>query len=186
MISSKKNYLLAGLFLLAFILAVALGALPIIRQINTSSHLLAQKNVEIESFLANWQNLEKSKSDYQVIKNLLEEMPVYLPAKKTIEFIKILETISQQTQNSQTISVIKNIDSANKTTNILDLEISLSGSFPNLIKFLIYLENSQYYNNINSIKIARDKTFVETPGEAQTTEKTINTLITLSVYQQNE
>jgi len=188
MTGSKKLYITGSALTLAIILIAALVILPLINQIKISSQELVQKKQATESFYANWRNLENSKKEYQEIQNQLKELSFYLPSGEAIKFIQALEDIGQKTQNRENISVLKNTasgESANKE-NALNFQISLWGSFPDLIKFLIHLENAPYYNNINSLRISR----LTESDSASTGKETsglpagsINSIINLSVYQ---
>ncbi|MBU1102319.1 hypothetical protein KJ853_01520 [Patescibacteria group bacterium] len=188
MAGSKKLYITGSAFTLAIILIVALAALPLISQIKISSQELAQKKQATESFYANWRNLENSKKEYQEIQSRLKELSFYLPSGEAIKFIQALEDFGQKTQNRENIFFLKNTasgDSAGKE-NTLNFQVSLWGSFPDLIKFLIYLENTPYYNNINSLRISRLAGNESASQDKETSglpAGSVSSLINLSVYQ---
>lgn len=188
----KKIYLTSGAFALGIILVISLIIFPLVQKIGADSQELFQKEKVVESFLQNWQDLENSKKDYAEIKKELEEKPALLVPQEAIKFIQAMESFAQATQNYQTISVLKKTPSAEAEAdvspeNILDFQISLWGSFPNLIKFLIYLENAPYLTNVASLQINRltEKEFSQLE-EINLPAGNINSVITLLVYQQDE
>jgi len=77
-----------------------------------------------------------------------------LPNGEALKFIMMIETIAQSTGNKQEVSVVKasNDKTSPKDTNI-NLQITLKGSFPNLVKFLLYLENAPYFSEIKSLQL---------------------------------
>jgi hypothetical protein len=137
--------------------------------------------------------LENSKKNYDEIEKELQNKTALLTSDEAIKFILAVEDSARATQNHQTISVLEKAPSADaqsktQKSNAINFQISLWGSFPNLIKFLIYLENAPYYNNISSLQINR-----LIANDVETLRNTvnlsvgdINSIITLSVYQQDE
>ena len=191
--ASKKIYIISSAFALGIILFIALVIAPLIRQISIDSQMLYQKKQIVDSFFQNWQNLENSKNNYDEIEKTLQNKTVLLTSDEAIKFILAVEDSARVTQNYQTISVLEKTpttegQSKTQKRNTIDFQISLWGSFPNLIKFLIYLENAPYYNNISSLQINR-----LIANDIETLRNTvnlsvgdINSIITLSVYQPDE
>jgi len=191
--ASKKIYFISSAFALGLVLFVVLVIVPLIRQISIDSQMLYQKKQTVDSFFQNWQNLENSKKNYDEIEKELQNKTALLTSDEAIKFILAVEDSARATQNHQTISVLEKAPSADaqsktQKSNAITFQISLWGSFPNLIKFLIYLENAPYYNNISSLQINR-----LIANDVETLRNTvnlsvgdINSIITLSVYQQDE
>jgi len=191
--ASKKIYFISSAFALGLVLFVVLVIVPLIRQISIDSQMLYQKKQTVDSFFQNWQNLENSKKNYDEIEKELQNKTALLTSDEAIKFILAVEDSARATQNHQTISVLEKAPSADaqsktQKSNAINFQISLWGSFPNLIKFLIYLENAPYYNDISSLQINR-----LIANDVETLRNTvnlsvgdINSIITLSVYQQDE
>jgi len=177
----KKIYLFAGAFLITIILLVSLVIFPIFEKVKNSSIQLSQKKEETDSLLQNWQSLETTKKDYAAMSQEISQLPALLAPNEAIKFILTVENFAQATQNQEDISVASQINDATASQQpekTLDFQISLAGNFPNLIKFLIYLENAPYYNNVKSLQISRSN---ETGPKS--TGGDINSIINLSVYQ---
>lgn len=175
----QKIYLTVFAWLAALVLLIVLIAVPLVSQIKSDGSELAQNKQDMESFYKEWQALESAQKDYQALQGEINALPAFLPTSEALKFIVLIEKFAQATDNAQTVSVVdKKAAAAKKTT---DLQISLRGNFPNLVKFLVYLENAPYYNDVKALGAQR-------LSEKEGTEKNINTgdintILTVSVYQ---
>jgi len=153
---NKKAYL-AGAILIVAALAILVFLIgPLFNKIKTDSLALAQDKQIIETSLQDWQSLTQSKNDYQQVKNNLNSLPAIMPRQNAVNFIAGIENMALATGNQENISVLPAYNSdSDLVKNSLPLQISLIGAWPNLIKFMILLENASYFNDISSVKIAR-------------------------------
>jgi len=178
----SKTYYLSGAFILVIALIVNLGVLPLLNQIDSQSRQLAHQKQLTDSFFKDWQDSANTEKDFQEIQDRIKNTNAILPADQAINFILMAESFARQTDNVQTIT--DNSAAAAKSPT-LNFQIALQGDFPNLIKFLIHLENAPYYNNVKSLQVGRTaKTsglVVENAIAPQIGG--VNTLINLSVYQ---
>ena len=76
----------------------------------------------------------------------------FVNPEKAIDFIVAIEKVAASTNNYQEI---KEVTSPKKEEGVLYFQISLWGSFPNLIKFLARLENMEYFIDAKSLQITR-------------------------------
>ena len=154
----QKIYLTAALWLAVLTLIIATVIAPMIAQIRNDGLELALKKQEMAAFSADWQLLEKDRRDYQAMQNEINALPAFLPENDALKFIMLIEKVAQATGNSQEVSV-DNADEANAGTTsqktATDFQINLRGNWPNLIKFMIYLENAPYYNDMVSLQTQR-------------------------------
>ena len=152
-IQQKINLTIFG-FLVIFFFIAFFFILPLVSQIKEDGVELAQKKQNIELLYQDWRVLENSRKEYQKIENELNALPAILPNGEALKFIMMIETIAQSTGNKQEVSVVKasNDKTSPKDTNI-NLQITLKGSFPNLVKFLLYLENAPYFSEIKSLQL---------------------------------
>lgn len=181
----QKINLIALAFLAALILIVFFIAVPLINQIKNDGAELAEKKQSIELLYQDWRILENSRKEYIKIQNELNSLPAILPAGEALKFIMLIENIAQNTANQQEVSV----NEANKTSTdkSLNFQIGLRGSFPNLIKFIAYLENAPYYNEIKAIQIkgfsAKELQGMKEQDRANLKSGDINSTLKISVYQ---
>lgn len=147
---------------------------------------MSQARQTLDSFYQNWRNLEKTKQDISAIQNELSGTTALLPSEDAIKFILAVENSAQATQNRESISVSNSAATTQATgaKNTLDFQISLWGSFPNLIKFLVYLENAPYLNTVDSLQIRRlTETDLNSPDAAGSQVGDVNSIITISAFQ---
>lgn len=177
---SEKNkmYLAVSIFLALLITFFSLIITPLMAKIKNDSRLLTEKKSSLESLFQSWKKLEDSKKTYQKIQKELAGLPFFLQKNDAIKFIMSLENMARQTNNEQNITLLN--PSGKKTENEpINMQVSLKGAFPDLIKFLILLENGPYFNDINSIQISRQSSI----GETETGNNIINSTINISAYQ---
>ncbi len=184
----QRIYVVSGALLLVIVLFVVLIIFPLIGQIRNDSLKIIEKRQAIDSFYQDWQNLKNSQKDYEEFQQGLAQFSALLPVSDAIKFITAIEDVARKTQNQETIAVLEKAPGkqTEKTPAqaTLDFQISLGGNFPNLVKFLIYLENAPYYNDLNSLQVSRVSRaeFGGTPGTLQLREGEVKTTINLSVY----
>lgn len=178
----QKIYLTAFGFLAGFVLAWLFVISPLVNQIRADGRELAQKKKEIESFYRDWQALEENKRSFREIQKELAGQSAFLPAQEPLKFIEYAESAAQQTGNHQDIAVVPADKDA--PAGQLAFRLTTQGSFPNLIKFLIYLENAPYYNSVQALQIRRvsqrEADMIGAAGRLGDVSSTVE----LSVYQQ--
>jgi len=140
-------------FLILLGLIIYLIATPLLNQIKNDGFELSEKKQSTELLYQDWRILESSRKEYVKIQNELNALPAILPSGEALKFIMLIESIAQNTNNRQEVSVTSNASAKKEANQPLDFQIVLRGNFPNLVKFLAYLENAPYYNEINSLQI---------------------------------
>lgn len=172
----QKIYLAAGFFATALFAIAFFAAAPLVQQIKNDGAALAADKQNIELLYQDWRVLENSRQGNIAKQNELNGLPAILPANEALKFIMLVESIAQNTNNQQEVIAL-NDAGEDGDGRLLNFQINLRGNFPDLIKFLAYLENAPYYNKINSLQIQRlaAKKPAETNG--------INTVLKISVYQ---
>jgi len=133
--------------------------------------------------------LEKVREESGVVEKKLSEANIFLAQKDAINFILDVEQFASSTQIREKITVLNNPAQKSQgekpKENVLKFQISLWGSYPNLIKFLVYLENAPYLNNIDSLQIKRlsEKDINLANESAGSQPGDVSGIINLSVYQ---
>lgn len=183
----QKISLVATSFFVVLGLIIFFVIIPLIRQIKNDGVELSQKKQTIELLYQDWRILEESRQEYIKIENELNSLPAVLPPQEALKFIMLVENIAQSTDNRQEVSVVNGAEVEGGESQLLDFQINLRGSFPNLIKFLAYLENAPYYNEINSVQIkgftAKDIQSMKEGEGAGLAAGDITTTLKISVYQ---
>lgn len=177
-LSPKQKIYATAAFWLAVLALTAFALIaPLISQIRDDGLELAQKKQAMETFSNAWQILEKAKKDYQDMQGELYALPALLNNDEALKFIVLVEKFAQTTNNSQEVSVVAPATGGKTTTakNPTDFQVDLRGDFPGLIKFLIYLENAPYYNNLTFLQTRR---LLKKDGASE-----LNSTLKISVYQ---
>lgn len=149
----RKIYL--TLTILAVVIIVLLFFLirPLIAKVKTVSVDFKEKNNSLVSFEKRGTDyLARLRGEYFDIEPQIPEINKYfLEPGEAIDFILAVEEIATLSSNYQEIKGV----GSSKEEDILSFQISLWGSFPNLIKFLARLENMKYFIDIYSLQIAK-------------------------------
>jgi len=175
---------------LVLILLVFLVLWPLIDSIALQGQELAQKQTAMENFYQTWLDLSVIKNDYQKIQADLNFYPFLLPAKDAIRFVEMVEDFARTTQNQERITALPDnpnapaAPDAAKNKEAIFFQISTGGSFPNLIKLLVKLENAPYYNNVTSLQITRSSAKETGQSEQRLSLGDVRSIINLSVNQQ--
>jgi len=151
---SCKNKTYLALVVSAIIVIALLVFLigPLVSKIKLISSILKEKKSAITS-------LEERSGDYlKFIQNKYNELEQKISKinnsfndpEKAVDFIVAVEKIAVLTNNYQQIR-----ETSSTEKNVLSFQISLWGSFPNLIEFLAQLENMNYFVDSASLQITR-------------------------------
>lgn len=179
MLSPKqKLYTISAAFIIIILLIIFAVVFPLIEKIKSSNLTLEKQKIASENFYKNWKNLASAKLAVEQIREKVEDLGVFLPKDAALKFIVATEKISQETGNRENISIASTPTS--KKENALELQISLSGNFSNLLNFLVQMEAGPYFNNLNSLQIVR----TSTKDDQNNKSSNINSALNLSAYYQ--
>ena len=150
-LKSRIHLTLAILVIAVIILLVFLD-IPLVKKIKTSSANIKEKNNLLASYEEKGGDyLTRLRNEYVESEPRISETRIsFVESGKVIDFILALEQIAVLTGNYQEIR-----ETTSKEKNILPFQISLWGSFPNLIRFLVQLENMKYFINVDSFVTLR-------------------------------
>ncbi|MDP2947566.1 MAG: hypothetical protein Q8N88_05620 [Nanoarchaeota archaeon] len=142
----QKIYVITGIMIIIIILMIGFLVKPLINEVKQTSILISEENQKLLIVQnADIDYLKKIENDYKRIKDGIAPFKVYLNDDKTIDYIKEMEFAVNN------ISSYLDIRSANFPI----FNLSLNGNFPNLMKFLGWLENSQYLVSVESMQIRK-------------------------------
>lgn len=158
MISSKnKIYITVGVFIIIFLVLIALGAIPFLGKVKQSSQNLVAQNsllnlvnariVEVEGFQDNRSQLRQDL-------NRIES--VFIEEDSPVIFLNSLESIAKRTELS--IDIFPSAASS-ETTDLwssVGFRLSIEGDVENCLKFLEILEHSKWMFDI--LYLSLDKT----------------------------
>lgn len=151
--AQQKIYLTLAISMVIIVVLLLLLICPLVDKIKALSAELKDRNDIVSSYEAkssdylNWLRDEHTGLESGISK--IDKS--FVAPERAIDFILTVEQIAALTSNYQEI---KEISSAEEK-NILSFQISLWGTFPNLIKFLAQLENIDYFIDSSSLQTTR-------------------------------
>lgn len=154
----KKESLAAIGFIFLNLLILGLGTWFLTSKIINASKFLEEKKAALDAVFKGWEQMAHEQRDLQKIKPQLEQIDSALVSpEEPIEFINSLENLAQKTSNLYQINVATQPAQKGKASEAksLSLQISLAGSFTNLMHFLKYLENLKYFTQVESLQISQ-------------------------------
>lgn len=153
MTCQRKIYLTLIISAIIIIALLLLLVSPLVGKIKSLSADLIEKKSMIFSYQERGgEYLETLRGEYTELEpKILEINSSFANPEKAIDFILTMERVAFLTNNYQEIKEV----SSTKGENVLSFQISLWGSFPNLIKFLTQIENMNYFVDSNSLQITR-------------------------------
>lgn len=151
----QKIYLTAGATALTIFILLS-AAIFLLDAIDRQGKILLSQKQAAENFYADWRHFETIKNDYKKFAAELAARRSLLAPEEDVKFIMALEDIARQNSISQEIGVMNTqpVETGEKQ-NILRLQVFLRGAFPNFLKYLIYLENTPYLNDLESFRLSR-------------------------------
>jgi Tfp pilus assembly protein PilO len=183
--SKRKIYLTSIIFFILFCGEI-FGLIPFLyARINSASADLTNKKQNLEDVQKKEQEAVAAEDEYQAIMPQLDEINSSLLDKgKVLDFIVTLEKIADKTGNHSEISVVSSAKAASKKKpdQTMEFQISLEGSFSDLVKFLSKVENMPYLNDVDSIQIKGYASGEDKNGTSQSDSNVIATTINIKVY----
>jgi len=143
----QKIYLLVGLMALIVVALIVGVVKPLFSDIKKTAASAEESRDKLISFeMIDKNYLQQIEEDYNDISGNLELVKTQLIDKsEAVRFFEALESIASSTGNGLEINA----------SDFPSLTLSLVGSFSNFMKFLGWLENGDYFINVNSINITR-------------------------------
>ena len=142
--NNQKIVLLAGIIILAIVILSNFLIGPLIKELMATSVLAQEQNQNLLILKkTDKEYLRQIENDYKKIKEDISAYKIYLSEKQIIGFIMDLEKAAFDSSSKLEI----------KSTKFPLFNLSLIGSFPNVMKFLGWLENNLYLVNVESVQM---------------------------------
>ncbi len=151
--SPKSRIYLTLIILIIVVIALLVFLnIPLVKEVKTLSVDSKEKNNLLASYGEKGGDYLIQLRDEHIESGtrISEIQASFVDSEKAIDFILALEQTAVLTGNYQEIREI-----VSKEKNTLFFQVSLWGSFSNLIKFLAQLENMKYLVNIDSLTMLR-------------------------------
>ena len=152
----KKNYLSSIIFLALATLLIIFLIYYFFEEIKKNSEELVSQKQELISLNQEKESLEKIDTFYKNYQsNLVKVNELFIDKEVPIEFINFLEKLATTSQLLIEISPGARKETKEDPWSNLSFQLSLSGSFPNFLKFLEKLEASPYLIEVLNLNIKK-------------------------------
>ncbi|MDI6591776.1 MAG: type 4a pilus biogenesis protein PilO [Patescibacteria group bacterium] len=159
---NKKIYLTLAIFGILIISLIVFLIYPLFEEIKKDSEELLLQKKRMVSLTEQRENLKKIEDIYKNYQSDLDKIEKLLPDPEIpIELISFLEKASRDSEVGLEISSITKEAPTNFWPS-LSLQISITGSTPNSLKFLEKLENAPYLIEILNLNIRRSEKELKT------------------------
>lgn len=156
-IKDKTKLFLITLIILSICLVVFIIS-PFLKEIQSNSAEIISQKESLISLEERRESLEIFKNQYQEISSGFERMEtLFVDAEVPIDFIHFLEKTTSDAKIDLQISSAIASQPADTLWPSLGFQITTVSSYPNLLRFLEKLENSQYLVEIKNISINKIK-----------------------------
>ena len=153
--SKNKTILLVSVVFLSVVVLIVFLIIPIFLEIEKySGEIIIEKGklIDLEAKVESLENFKIIKS--QIEPNLEKAKSLFVNKDLPLNFINFLEKTSLDCQLSLNISSSPPDVLQNKSWSFFVFQIRSSGTFPNFLKFLEKLENSNYLIEVQSLGIS--------------------------------
>ena len=148
----KKKFTYLGLIFIAACLLIIYTTLnPSIDAIKIKRTEIVTQKIEMEQKLNKEKNMSNLSAKVRKIEPQADRLAsVYINQNRELEFITTLEGIASANNVAQSLNL--DLDKSNTSSgyNTVPLEINISGSYNNLLAYLISLETMNYYINVTN------------------------------------
>ena len=149
-LSFKKKFSYLGLiFLGASLLIVYFVLTPTLNKIKTKRAEIVTQKIELEQKLTKEKNMASLSAKVRKIEPFVDRLAeVYINQNRELEFITTLEGIASANNISQSLNL--SLDNSNPASgySTVPLTINASGTYNDLLAYLISLETIKYYINV--------------------------------------
>ncbi|OGY64345.1 MAG: hypothetical protein A3I24_01130 [Candidatus Harrisonbacteria bacterium RIFCSPLOWO2_02_FULL_41_13b] len=153
----KKKILVNAIITLAIIIVLAIGLFFAGRGINQKVIKIESLRKELNTRLTALNSLTNLRQQSEKAKSLFGSLQTLLPTKdELINFPKELNGFAKANKVEIGFSFGSETAPAENQPGFTAFNLTLSGSYDNLVKFLKAIEGSQFFVGINSLDVTKD------------------------------
>lgn len=136
--------------------AIFIFILPAINKLEAAKKTIEEQKISFEKIYIQGQNLRKTSENIKTVEPGLQDLQkIFVKKEEALNFITSLEKIAEKNNIKQKIGNLNYPTSTDKksTFDIVPIQITLSGNFKSLIKYLSDLEKLDYYVSVKNLEI---------------------------------
>lgn len=151
----QKIYISLIVSTITILSLILILTIPLIKEIKSlSANFVEKQNLEFSYETRAGDYLKNLKNNYSGLEPQISKInKSFVDSERVIDFIVAVEQAAALTNNYQEIR--ETSAPATEQNNTLFFQVSLWGSFSNLIKFLVQLENLDYFVDSSALQITR-------------------------------
>ncbi|MBU0963476.1 type 4a pilus biogenesis protein PilO [Patescibacteria group bacterium] len=158
--NSKKILILSGIIGVLIIAIIIFGLFPLYSSINLLDEKIYDKRVKLAIYEQQRQNIESTRDDYFQIKSDADTIAkVFIDKNNFLNLISTLENLATDNQVTQNINL--NISSQSDIKDKISITLNTKGNWQNFSKYLVNIENLDFYVNIYDLSINRSGDDIE-------------------------
>ena len=183
--SLKKKIIAGPIFFFALAGSIIFFIImPSIDDIKYIKEEVEMQRIDLEKKYVKGQSLKQLKENLKKIKPELEMINnAFIVSGHELDFITTLENFAHKNNVEQKINMnaFKDLNESQVLQKI-PLNLSLKGNFTNLINYLIDLEASHYYININSLEILSTSAKSFVPNKNPNNSNNVSITLSANIY----
>lgn len=159
---ANKITLSIVVFIVFIVLMIVFVINPLYQEAKEKSQELVNQKKQLSILETKIGNLERFKILYKSLEDILEKIDnLFVDSEVPVEFITFLETTADNSNLIIDISPGSSGKFGKDPWPSIIFKTSLTGEFPNFLKFMEKLENSQYLIEIQNLAVNKKTTGVE-------------------------
>lgn len=153
----KKKIMLSIAAVALFVAGISyLVIYPTIRDIKDMSANIDAQRTDLEKKYVRGQSLNKLANNLKKVEPKMELLDkIFINQNRALEFITTLEEVASSNNVEQKINLMTDRSDKIFEFTRTPLQITLTGSFNNVMAYLIKIESLNYYININNIDMVK-------------------------------
>ncbi len=152
-ISLKSKVIISTIFFVLFIASIVFFIIiPAVNDIKTIRDEINGQRLDLEIKYVKGQSLKSISEKLEKVQPKIDELDrVFIDKNRNLDFITALEEVALNNNIIQKINLLDKKDGG--VYELIPVQLFSSGSFNNVMDYLVDLESLSYYINIDSIRI---------------------------------
>lgn len=156
-----KIRILSAVLIAAVFTLVIFLIYPLFKDIKNNSLAILEQKQKLLMLEAKAGNMEKFKTRYaQIEPDFKKTETLFVNAGLPVDFIRFLEKTAKDSNIKAKISLSQGRQAEGKSWQILPFQISVSGSFPDFLRFLERLQSNQYLIDVQDLSVSKTESVV--------------------------
>ncbi len=123
-------------------------------QIQSNVTAITKARNEVAAFTAKFEQIDKLKKDYEIVKVLLPKMESIIPTVDAISgIVDYINSLGAQTNNTVAVQFDSTVHAQEGALNEIVFSLEVNGTLPSIENLLTKIEHAPYLINIRSVSL---------------------------------